>query len=274
MTLLGLNAIALTILSILLFNQFDPVSKIPTVEGAPIPNTALPAPIPAVAGPLRPDDPAPGALIKPWFTPLSGPWRIAIQVGHLDNLDLPKELAHLRGNDGAVVNKVKEWQINQSVALALAKRLRRSGMEVQVLPSTIPHDLRVDAFIAIHCDWADRSRNHGWKVVAPPQGNLASRDLAAALSAAFAAEDSLSHDPAAYSDTLTDYYAFNRRTYQHSIAALSPGVIVELGFMSNPAEFRLLRNRPDSYAAILERGLEAYLSAFSRSDLSRLVANP
>jgi N-acetylmuramoyl-L-alanine amidase len=68
-----------------------------------------------------------------------------------------------------------------------------------------------------------------------------------------------------------DYYAFNTVKYQHAIDPLTPGIIVELGFMSNPTEFTLLRQHPDWYAGILERGLRKYLSNTRRNNLADLV---
>jgi N-acetylmuramoyl-L-alanine amidase len=261
LVLIGLNAIALTILAFVAAGQFN-------------------APPAAVKSAVSPPPPAAAAargsfpLPKPWFTPLTGTIRVAIQAGHWKNDELPRELRHLIGVSGAEVQGIEEYEINKAVADALARRLARAGIQVDVLPATVPPGLRADLFLSIHSDWADRSKNHGWKVSPPAKPSKASQRLSDALAASFAAESAIRQDVAQISDNMYDYYAFNATKYRHSIDPLTPAAIVELGFMSNPAEFKRLRREPDWWAAILERGLRSYLATTPRNNPILLVAAP
>jgi N-acetylmuramoyl-L-alanine amidase len=278
--MIGLNAIALMVLTLVLVDQFSG-----TPAAAAVRTTRT---VPRAAATAQPESrsadvstvgsaaaPAGGfPLPKPWFKPLSGPLRVAIQAGHWKNDELPRELRHLIGVSGAEVQHVEEYVINKAVADALARRLERAGIEAEVLPATVPPDLRADLFLAIHCDWADRSKNHGWKVSPPDKPSKASQRLSDALAASFAVESSIRRDVARISDNMYDYYAFNAAKYEHSIDPLTPAAIVELGFMSNPAEFKRLRREPDWWAGILERGLRSYLATTPRNNPILLMAPP
>jgi N-acetylmuramoyl-L-alanine amidase len=255
--MLGLNAIALVVLVLVLIDHFSAT-----------PVAAVPVAVPQAAN-------GPGLrLVRPLIAPLNGPVSIAIQAGHWKNEELPRELRHLIRTTGAEVQHVEEFEINKSVADALARRLRRAGYTAEVLPATVPAGLRVDLFLSIHCDWAERPKNRGWKLSPPQKPNQASRRLAKSLETSFSAETAIRRDIAAISDNMYDYYAFNDAKYEHAIDPLTPAVIVELGFMSNPEEFDRLRREPDWYAGILERGILSYLANTRREDLLQLVPPP
>ncbi|MDE0227352.1 MAG: hypothetical protein OXJ62_00675, partial [Spirochaetaceae bacterium] len=49
------------------------------------------------------------------------PWRVGLQIGHLDSAQLPAELSRLRGSTGAYAAGVKEVDVNRAVAEAAAE---------------------------------------------------------------------------------------------------------------------------------------------------------
>jgi len=56
------------------------------------------------------------------------------------------------------------------------------------------------------------------------------------------------------------YYAFNYRRYEHAIARITPAVIVEMGFLTNPDDRALLTGHADLLAAGLANGIIRYLN--------------
>ena len=63
------------------------------------------------------------------------------------------------------------------------------------------------------------------------------------------------------SGRMRNYYAFNARRYQHSVAPGVPQAIVETGFMSNPSDRDLLFNRPEVAAQGIADAVLRFFSA-------------
>ena len=55
------------------------------------------------------------------------------------------------------------------------------------------------------------------------------------------------------------YYAFNSRRYQHAIAPTTPAVILEMGFLTNVSDRRVLLGAPDQVAAGIAHGILRFL---------------
>lgn len=201
---------------------------------------------------------------------LSGPFRIGIQSGHWKIDELPDELTRLRSSTGAAFGSLRESDINLAVARDLALRLMAKGYAVDLLPATVPPAYRADLFVSIHADRADLPHRQGWKLAPPWRASPWSSALGEALSAAFRAAG-LPEDRGGVTANMRGYFGFSWRRFEHAISPYTPAVLVELGFLGNAVERARLRDRPDYYAAILEKGIEAYLADYERNNLSAYV---
>ncbi len=203
--------------------------------------------------------------------PLQGPWVVAVQPGHWEIDKLPRELARLRDNTGAVFGSVREVDINKAVAAALVAKLDAAGWKTILVPATVPPELRADAFIAIHADSTDQDpARRGWKLSSPWRASADSRTLAASLKGAFSAVPELVEDADGVTVNMRGYFAFNYRRFVHSISPYTPAVIIELGFISNATDRALLTARPDFWADIILKGIESYFASFNRKDIAAL----
>ena len=54
---------------------------------------------------------------------------------------------------------------------------------------------------------------------------------------------------------MTRYYAFNTRKYDHAIHEMTPGVIVETGFLTNHSDAQFLINKPEVSAKGIAQGI-------------------
>ena len=218
----------------------------------------------AVATQLLPAAARRGAeLVRPTSTlVLRGagtPWRVAIQVGHLHAADLPQELARLRTSTGAHAGGVPEVEINLAVAQAAAALLEAEGVEVELLPATIPPGYDADAFVAIHADGNRNPAARGYKVSPPWRASPASRLLVAALHEHYGQATGLPVDLNGVTYNMRGYYAFSSYRYRHAIADTTPAAILELGYVSNAVDRAFLREQPETAAQGLTAGILAYL---------------
>src|SRR5207253_454820 len=132
--------------------ELTPTPAAQSTAVAPLPQPAALAPStdPACDDTARPDPlPAPGSaraqdFFRSFRTPLApaplydppGPRRVGLQAGHWQNDQVPPELGRLQA--GAVGGGKQEWQVNVDVAQRTAALLQVSGVEVDVLPATVP----------------------------------------------------------------------------------------------------------------------------------------
>ncbi len=208
---------------------------------------------------------------QPTIQPLTGPWVVAVQPGHWQVAELPDELYRLRTSTGAEYGSVREVDINRAVADALIERIRAKGWTPILVPATVPPELRADAFVALHADWGDRPDRRGWKLAPAWRASEASRKLAQSLSQSFGAEPGLVEDADGVTVNMRGYFAFNSRRFVHASSPYSPAVLIEMGFITNVADRKLLANRPDYYADIIMRGLDAYFATRPRSETDDLL---
>jgi hypothetical protein len=191
-----------------------------------------------------------------------GPKRVGLQVGHWANEDVPDELRQLRASGGgATGGGYAEVQVNYDLATRTAALLRERGVEVDVLPATVPIDYQADAFVAIHADGDARGVLRGYKVARSPLSLIPSFDdaLVGWLNAEYGRLTGLPRDDDHISRRMQFYYAFNNRRYYHAIGAGTPAAIVEAGFMTHAADRALLIGTPDRAAAGLAAGLLGFL---------------
>lgn len=194
-----------------------------------------------------------------WNPP--GPKRVGLQAGHWQYASAPDELADLRTNPGAYGGGKWEWEVNLDIAERTAEYLRAAGVEVDVLPTTIPVRYRAHAFVTIHADGDLSGTLTGYKVIGPgfsatPEADAA---LVEALNEEYGLATALRRQDNQISRRMTGYYAFNARRYQHAVAPGVPQAIIETGFMTNASDRRLLIGDPDRAAQGVANGVLRFL---------------
>lgn len=194
---------------------------------------------------------------------LAGPPRVGLQVGHLNAADQPDELADLRVSTGGHWDGVDEVDVNLEIATKLATLLERRGIVVEVIPATVPPGYQADMLLSIHVDAsADESRRGYKSAHFRPARNVNEPLLKLLLDRALL-ETGLPDDDRNVSGNMLEYYGFNHRRYRHSVAPSTPALLVELGYLSNPADRAMLED-PDRFAAALGNGVVEYLTAVGR----------
>ncbi|CAA9587610.1 MAG: N-acetylmuramoyl-L-alanine amidase [uncultured Truepera sp.] len=193
-----------------------------------------------------------------------GPPRIGVQIGHDGVAAHPDELGHLRGNTGGYADGLSELVVNKSVARALKEGLEAQGVAVDLLRATPPAGYHADLMLSLHADSVYDPARQGYKSshFNPPRSTLEPR-LKRLIDAAYLGATSLPDDTPNTTDAMRHYYAFNFRSYEHAAHPATPALIVELGYLSNPADAALLR-RPKQVAAALSGGVLTFLRERNR----------
>lgn len=193
-----------------------------------------------------------------WKRP-DGPLRVGLQVGHWKNSELPDELKKIRGNSGASSRGVAEWEVNLAIARAAKNILEKEGIVVDILPATIPPAYWADAFVAIHADGSESSSTMGFKVAAPRRDYTnKAKDLVAILEQVYEKEVGFPIDPNV-TRNMRGYYAFSWWRYIYSVHPMTPSVILETGFLTNPKEASVLILHPEIPAHALAGALNSFL---------------
>ena len=194
-----------------------------------------------------------------WKRP-PGPPKVALQVGHWKNQELPDEFENLRRTGGGTSGGGKaEWEVSLVIAELTADLLRAEGITVELLPATIPPDYWADALVSIHEDGNTNSSVSGYKVAAPWRDRTGKADqLASLIEEEYGKVVDLPLDPNV-SRNMRGYYAFNWRRYEHSMHPMTVGTIVETGFLTNPYDRSILINQPELSARGIANGIIQFL---------------
>ncbi len=190
-----------------------------------------------------------------WQRP-KGPIRVGLQAGHWKTVEMPEEQARIRDNGGGTSGKgVAEWEVVLEIAIKTAEILEKEGYIVDILPATVPEDYLADAFVSIHADGNLNPVVSGYKV-APYARDITNNadELSDFIIEAYGNTTGLSIDPN-ITRNMTRYYAFNSRRYKHAIHPMTPGVLVETGFMTNHKEATLLIENPEIPAEGIAKGI-------------------
>lgn len=199
---------------------------------------------------------------------LKGPVRVGIQIGHLNARDHPEEHRDLRWNFGGHAGGVDELDVNIAVAQRLAALLEAAGVTVELLPASVPAYYSADAVISVHADSvADPARSGYKSAFFEPARNGHDALLKQHVDSAYLAGSGLRDDSLNTSGSMIHYYAFNPQ-YRHRVNTRSPALLVELGYISNPADLEFLL-RPGRPAQLLAEGVIAFLT-----DIQRLPPDP
>jgi len=207
-----------------------------------------------------------------WQRP-AGPLRVGIQAGHWFAADAPDEQEGLRDNTGAQAGGTTEWETNLRIAEETKKLLEAQGIVVDLLPTTIPPDYLADAFISVHADGNTDTRVSGYKVAAPRRDRTGTAArLSSLIEARHGSSTNLLIDPN-ITNTMRGYYAFNWRRYDHSIHPMTPGAIVETGFLTNANDRRIIVNNPKRSAQGIADGVIAFLQEMLPTEWEVLQAS-
>lgn len=192
-----------------------------------------------------------------WKRP-DGPPSVGLQAGHWKNEELPDELTRLRGNTGATGGGKSEWEVNLDIAERTQVLLKKEGIVVDILPATIPKRYWADVFVAIHADGNLDTRVSGYKAAHPRRDISGSaQTLLSSIMESYGNATGLAidHD---VSENMRGYYAFAWWRREHAVHPKTASVILETGFLTSPADRRILLGNPDRAA----RGLADAIIAF------------
>ncbi|HKW77589.1 MAG TPA: N-acetylmuramoyl-L-alanine amidase [Candidatus Limnocylindria bacterium] len=245
-------------------------------------------PLPLPADP-DPDDPEPENLNAPpmALAPPSGavvqqalvrllkpkvdyqaPRRVGIQIGHWQTTDIPKEYgARLATQTGTSWAGITEVDVSMEVAERMATILRAQGVEVDILPTTVPVGYLADVFIALHCDGDGVGAISGFKMSHGSRRGPFEDKLLNDVKQSYGKATGLDYDAEHVSRNMTGYFAFNWSRFQHSASPFTPAVILEMGFLSHPDDRDLLVNHPDVVAKAITDGILRFLDSTPRAKI-------
>lgn len=202
----------------------------------------------------------PSGRFQDWRRP-NGPAKVGLQVGHWHNDQLPEELSRLIGNTGAQGGGKMEWEVNHEIAQRTKTLLEAEGVVVDLLPATVPPEYWADAFIAIHADGSTNPNTSGFKMAAPWRDLTGNADqLVSLLEQEYQSATNLRLDPN-ITRNMRGYYAFSWWRYKHAIHPMTTAAIVETGFLTSPADRKLIVDQPEVSARALATAILKYLAA-------------
>ncbi|MFZ5424618.1 MAG: N-acetylmuramoyl-L-alanine amidase family protein [Patescibacteria group bacterium] len=198
-----------------------------------------------------------------WTRP-NGPIKIGLQAGHWKTDEMPEEQTRIRKNGGGTSGQgVAEWKVVLKIAEETAKILEEQGYIVDILPATVPVDYWADAFISIHADGNVNPIVNGYKTAAYQRDRTGNaQKLSNYLQEEYGKITNLPVDPN-ITRNMTRYYAFNSRRYEHAIHPMTPGVLVETGFMTNYKEATMLINSPEVPAQGIANGIVKFIQSLN-----------
>lgn len=201
-------------------------------------------------------------LRKNWKRP-EGPPRVALQIGHLNNANVPEELENLRGNTGASAGGYTEVEVNQAIVQKTAELLLAQGIQVDILPATVPPGYWADVFIAVHADGSTDPSVSGFKIASSWRDLTGNAPLLVTLMEDhYQRHTGFAKDPN-ITRNMRGYYAFAWWRYDHSIHPMTTAAIVETGFLTNRADRKIIAEQPEIPARALSNGIVEYLTQLS-----------
>lgn len=186
--------------------------------------------------------------------------RVGIQIGHYKAIEQPDELKNIRYSTGGQVKNITEVATNKSVAVMLKDMLESKGIDTDILPATVPPNYRADVFISIHADASTNPKRRGYKsAYFSKKRNDWDAMLKEFVDESYFYFMGLPDDDNNVSGDMLEYYAFNKH-FKHSISKKTPGLIVEIGYISNKEDLEAIRD-PVNPAYALKMGIVKYLKA-------------
>jgi len=198
-----------------------------------------------------------------WVRP-EGPAKVGLQAGHWKNSELPDELEKLKGSTGSSGGGKAEWEVNLAIAEEVASILKQQGIEVDILPATVPKDYFADVFLSIHADGNLNPAISGFKIARSWRDytGKATR-LVDILYNSYRKATELPQDLNGVSRNMRGYYAFSWWRYDHAIHRMTTAAIIETGFLSNYSDRNFLINNTEKVAKGIADGIIEYLEVES-----------
>jgi N-acetylmuramoyl-L-alanine amidase len=165
---------------------------------------------------------------------------------------------HSGYDPGAVCDDgLTEAEVNRAVSLEVISLLERKGVQVDLLEEFDSRltDYQADALVSIHADSCNIAGATGFKVARVTESAIPEAEdrLVACLYEEYARYTGLPEHPASITDNMTNYHAFRE------IAPLTPGAIIELGFLLDDRE--ILEKKPKVVARGVAAGILCFLGA-------------
>lgn len=199
--------------------------------------------------------------VKNWKRP-EGPTKVALQVGHWKNEEVPEELHRLRGNTGATGGGKMEWEVNYEIAVETKKILEEVGLTVELLPATIPPRYYADVFVAIHADGHTDPTKTGFKAAAPRRDYTGkANDLVSFIRQEYEKSTGMVWDEETITRNMKGYYAFSWWRFEHAVHPMTPSAILETGFLTSPRDQELIISNPELAAEGLANGVITFLTS-------------
>lgn len=196
--------------------------------------------------------------LSDWKRP-EGPIKIALQAGHWKAYEAPDEFPNLKTRTGTSGGGKAEWQVNLDIAERTKALLEEKGYLVEILPATIPPNYYADIFVSLHADGNLNTNVNGFKIASPRRDQTEKADeLAQAIESEYQKTTKLRIDPN-ITRSMTGYYAFNWRRYEHSLHPMTVASIIETGFLTNPNDRSVIVNNPEKSASGIANGIEKYI---------------
>jgi N-acetylmuramoyl-L-alanine amidase len=197
----------------------------------------------------------------------TGPRRVAIQAGHWKSDEAPDELRRLIPQTGAAWEGITEVEIDLDIAQRVVVILNAKGIAVDILPTTIPVGYVADAFVALHADSDGVGENSGFKMAHGARRGPYEDALLNDIKDRFGAATGLDYDARHVSRNMSGYFAFSWSRFQHAVAAHTPAVILEMGYVSNDDDRALMVDKPDLLATAIADGVLKFLNETPRSKI-------
>lgn len=223
-------------------------SSMPAMEGSEA----------AAPGSAATDVPQPSRTPRPTRTPRPGP---TLEVSPTPSpTPLPPKIGivagHYQSDSGAVCpDGLQEATINLDVAARVVAILQYEGYRAELLAEFSPSldGYQADAFVSIHADSCDVPGVSGFKVARVSGSAIPEMEdrLVNCLIREYGQATGLSFHSDTITFDMTGYHAFRE------IEPLTPGVIIELGFMA--ADRELLTERSYDAAQGVARGIVCFL---------------
>ncbi|MEK7673959.1 MAG: N-acetylmuramoyl-L-alanine amidase [Patescibacteria group bacterium] len=186
--------------------------------------------------------------------------KISIQIGHLLEEELPLELINLGKNGGAKINRVKEVEINKSVAEKVKENLKNNGYNnVEIVSALLSQDYYSDVFVAIHSN-IDEKNVSGFLISAPYKDYSEKGDyLKNAIISEYTKSTGMKFIDYK-SLNMTKYYSFNWSRFKRAINPTTPAVILEIGNLRNINDLITITIGQDKVAKGIADGIIKFLN--------------
>ncbi|HEX2914900.1 MAG TPA: N-acetylmuramoyl-L-alanine amidase [Chloroflexia bacterium] len=188
--------------------------------------------------------------------------KVGIQAGHWLIASLPDELASLRSQTGGSGGGVSEVDFNLDVARRVAALLKAKGIEVDLLPATVPVNYTADAFVAIHADAVTGGGGPGgFKLARSRFSPIPFTDdaLMNSIYSTYGKATAMRRDDN-ITRNMTGYYAFNNRRRNYAVSKVTPAVIIETGYLTNSNDVSYMISHKDQIAGGIADGILNFLN--------------